>query len=158
MTKKSKNIANPVIELVVPTDPIEIDSMEAAVAALEQMEEINEALMQAQKRTVDLKKAVTSWAVYKKVDVIQLDGHYYRQIQRHNRGWDADKLKDAVKGLKDKKGKPLWNFITKRIPDPEKIDMAVNMKLVPEKKIMKCFVEKPQAPFLQKFEGEGIDA
>jgi hypothetical protein len=146
-----------VIELIVPTDPIEIDSMEAAQAALEEMQEINTAITAAQARTVDLKKSVTAWAVQKKIDVIQIDGCYFRQITRMNRGWDAEKLKKIVKGMKDGSGKPLWNFITKRVPDAEKIDAAVTMKFISQKKVDKAFVEIPQAPFLQRFEGEAVD-
>lgn len=141
----------------VPQAAIIINSMDDAVAALEEMEDISAQIALAEARTVALKKEVTEWAVTKKVDVIQLDDHYYRQIQRFNRGWNTDKLKEIVKGKKDKKGKPLWNYITRRVPDPEKIDLAVKHKLITQKEIDKAFEEKAQKPFLQQYRGEAID-
>jgi len=156
MAKKTRAVDNE-ISFIVPSDAIIIESMDDAVAALEEMEEISGLIAKAQARTVELKKNVTDWAVDKRVIVIQLDGVYYRQINRSNSGWDSEKAKEIVKGLKDKKGKPLWNFITRRVLDPEKIDLAVKQKLIPEKKIMKAFKSTPQKPFLQKFTGEAID-
>ena len=134
--------------------PGEVNSMKEAVAALEQMEEIQAEIEEKQRQTVELKQSVTSWAVDHKVETIQLDDHYYRQIQRYNRGWDADALKELVKGKKDGNGKPLWNFITKRVPDAEKINTAVKMKFLKQTQVDKAFVETPQKPFLQKFQGE----
>ncbi len=146
------------IEISVSDAPIVVKSMDDAVAVLEEMEEINAVIMKAQQRVVDLKKAATVWAVEKKADVIQLDGRYYRQIQRHSRSWDADVLKGIVAGMTvGKKGTPLWNFITRRTVNPEKIEQAVKKGYISEKKITKAFTEKPQQPFLQRYMGEGDD-
>ena len=153
----AKSKTKTAIEFQVPTRAIQITDMDAAIDALREMEEISEQIAVAQARTVDLKKEVTEWAVDKKVDVIQLDDHYYRQIQRTNSGWNVDKLKKIVKGLKTKEGKPLWNFITRRVPDPEAINVAVKRGLISESKINKAFEQTPQKPFLQKFLGEAID-
>lgn len=154
-------------------EQVVIKTLDDAVAALEEMEEIGEQINDAMQRQVDLKKATTKWAVAKRVDVIQLDGAYYRQINRTSRFWvgeASDMPQPAPKGAKslreickDKvatvRGKqiPLWNFITKRVPDPEKISRAVDEGFVKQSEIDKAFLEKPQAPFLQRFTGEASD-
>lgn len=151
---------------------IVVNSLDEAIAALEEMDEINERIKEDMNRAVELKKAATAWAVKKKVDVIQLDGKYYRQINRASRFWAAEEadVPEGVKGAKSLrsicsgltatvKGKeiPLWNYITKRVPDPEKIDKAVALGFVKAAVIDKAFIEKPQAPFLQSYSGEPSD-
>lgn len=153
---------------------IVISNLDEAILALEEVDEINERIKEDMARAVDLKKAATAWAVKKKVDVIQLDGKYYRQINRASRFWigeDADMPEPTPKGAKSLKsicagltatiagGKqiPLWNYITKRVPDPEKINRAVEKGFVKESVISKAYIEKPQAPFLQSFNGEASD-
>lgn len=144
-----------------------------AVLALEEMEEIGQRIKDDMARQVELKKAATAFAVAKKVDVIQLENSYYRQINRSSRFWVGEKTDmpdPAPKGAKSLreicagkvahvrgKNVPLWNFITKRVPDPEKIDAAVNQGFIKQNEIDKAFLEKPQAPFLQRFEGEAHD-
>jgi hypothetical protein len=144
-----------------------------AIAALEEMEEIGERIKEDMARQVELKKAATAFAVSKRLDVLQLDGAYYRQINRATRFWvaaDSDMPTPKPKGAKSLReicdGKvaqvrgremSLWNFITKRVPDPEKISKAVDEGFVKQSEIDKAFLEKPQAPFLQRFAGEAVD-
>lgn len=156
MKKKTKKAVGE-ISFTFPTTAIVIESEDDAAAALEEMEEISAAIEAAQRRTVELKKAATDWAVDSKVAVIQLGDHYYRQIQRSQRQWDLEKLKKITKDMTTPSGKSLFNFITRRSADPDKINQAVAKKFISEKKINKAFVEKPQAPFLQRFQGEAID-
>jgi hypothetical protein len=52
---------------------------------------------------------------------------------------------------------PLWNYITKRVPDAAQIDKAVSLGFVKEGVISKAYLEKPQAPFLQAYNGEATD-
>jgi len=153
--------------------PISIKTMDDAVAALEEMEAIGDEIKEKMARQVDLKKSVTTWAVAKKVDVVQLEGGYYRQINRSSRFWvgepsdmpdpaprGAKSLREICKGLTAQvNGKtiPLWNYITKRVPDPEKIDKAVDLGFITDAKISKAYIEKPQVPFLQRFAGEAHD-
>lgn len=157
----------------VAKEQIKVTNMDEAVAALEEMESIGDEIKEQMARQVDLKKAATAWAVSKKIDVIQLDGKYYRQINRASRFWvaeEADMPDPTPRGAKSLraicagltatvKGKdiPLWNYITKRVPDPEKIDKAVALGFVKESVISKAFIEKPQNPFLQAFTGEAKD-
>ena len=153
--------------------PISIKTMDDAIAALEEMEAIGDEIKEKMARQVDLKKSVTTWAVAKKVDVVQLEGGYYRQINRSSRFWvgepgdmpdpaprGAKSLREITKGLKavvNGKEMLLWNYITKRVPDPEKIDRAVAQGFITEAKISKAYIEKPQAPFMQRFIGEAQD-
>lgn len=162
MARESKSVAR-----------VTVTNLDEAVAALEEMEEIGERIAEDMARQVDLKKATTAWAVKKKVDVIQLDGAYYRQINRASRFWvgeAADMPEPAPKGAKSLraicagltatvKGReiPLWNYVTKRVPDPDMIDRAVARGFIKESVISKAFIEKPQAPFLQRYNGEASD-
>lgn len=138
--------------------PIHIGSIDDAVAALEEMEEIEKEIAPKMARAVQLKKAATEFAVKKKIAAIQLEDGYYRQITRQTKVWDEERLREICKGLLAANGKPLWNFITKRRLDPEMLNKAVAKGYISEKKAGKAFSEKPQAPFLQKYVGEASDA
>ena len=120
-------------------------------------------------RLVELKREATEYAVAKKIAVVQLDNVYFRQIQRSNRFWagtdddipanapdGARSLFSIVKGKKVKsngKSVPLWQLITRRIPDPDKLQTAVAKKWISQDDLDAAFLEKPQAPFLQRYEG-----
>lgn len=150
-----------------------VKSLKEAIAALEEMEQIGEEIAEKMARQVELKKAATAYAVSKSVDVIQLDGKYFRQVNRSSRFWvgepddmpqptpkGAKSLKEICEGLKavvNGKQVPLWNYVTKRIPDPEKIARAVDKGFVKQSVVDKAFLEKPQAPYLQRFSGEAKD-
>ena len=139
---------------------ISIKSLADATQALERVDEIQAEIDPLMREATELKKAATEFCVRKKVDVVQLDGHYYRHIQRYNRTWDSDALYGLVRGLKVKvKGKttPLWQILTKRVPDPERINEAVGKGYITMDAIEAAFVEKAQSPFLQKFQGEAED-
>jgi hypothetical protein len=150
--------------------PFSIKSVADAKKALERMEEIEAEISPLMKEATDLKVAATEFAVKKKVDAIQLDGVYFRQINRATRMWIAEpddmpesapskakSLREICKGITVKvKGKkiPLWQAITKRVPDPELIDKAVSNGWIDEDEIHKAYLEKPQKPFLQRYVGE----
>lgn len=152
---------------------ISVTNMEEARQALEEIEAIEREIRPKMNRAVDLKKAVTNWAVGKKVNVVQLEDAYYRRIQRNTTLWvltdedmpekapkNARSIKSIVAGKKVKfKGKmvPLWQLVTKRVVDPIGIDHAVSQGWIKEKEIGKALLEKPQAPFLQRYEGEAQD-
>lgn len=147
-----------------------ISSMAEAKKALSRMEEIQAEIQPLMAEATQLKKMATAYAVEKNIDVIQLDECYYRQINRSNRFWvatpedmpenapsKARSLKEIVKGKKVKvKGKmvPLWNLITRRVPDAEAISRAVDSGWISEKEISNAYLEKPQSPFLQRYTGE----
>lgn len=140
-----------------------------AQEALQRVVEIEEQISPLMNEATALKQAATEYAVGKKLDVIQLDGVYFRQITRYNRFWigteedlpaqaemrsGVKSLQSIVKGMKMPNGKPLWQFVTKRVPDPDRISEAVGMGWVTEDEVAPAFVEKPQKPFLQKYVGD----
>lgn len=137
-----------------------------AEEALRRVVEIEEELAPKMAEASALKIAATDYAVSKKLDVIQLDGMYFRQITRFNRVWIgteedlpaglSGKVKSLASIVKGKKvnGKPLWQLITKRVPDPEKINEAVGKGWISEDEIAPAFFERPQKPFLQKYVGD----
>lgn len=140
-----------------------------AEEALTELDRIQTEIGPKMIEAAELKKAATAFAEKKNVDVVQLDGAYYRLITRNTRMWiatdddmpqgvkgGAKSLQSIVKGIKIGK-KPLWQLITKRVPDPELIDEAVRQGWISEKKIGKAFIEKPQNPFLQRYEGVAAD-
>lgn len=139
-----------------------------AIEALERVEEIDKKLKPLMIEQTELKKAATAYADEKNLDVVQLAGRYWRLITRYTRMWvgtadempgdvsDAVSLYEICKGKKVD-GKPLWQLVTKRVPDPEKINEAVGKGWVKEKEIHKAFIEKPQTPFLQRYEGEAAN-
>lgn len=139
-----------------------------AEEALARVVELEEEISPKMNEATALKVAATEWAVSKGVEVVQLDGCYFRQITRYNRTWIAtdDDIPTAggkVKSLQSiVKGKkvgitPLWQKVTKRVPDPEKIAEAVGKGWISEKEVEKAFYEKPQKPFLQKYVGDAED-
>src|SRR5262245_1753744 len=97
-----------------------IRNMGDAHVALERIEEIKSLVEPLEQEAVRLKKAVTEYAVKRKIDVIQIDGVYYRQIVRHSRGWDSKKLRAIASKISvkvDGRSKSLWLLITRRVPD-----------------------------------------
>lgn len=133
-----------------------ITTKKEAIAALKRLEEIQVEIEEALDESVRLKKGATAWAAETRTTVIQLDGAYYRLVQRYSRSWDEAKLRKLVKDVKVN-GKALWNLITTRQPDPDKIQAAVAQGWIKQKEVDKAFIEKPQAPFLQRYVGEAED-
>lgn len=145
------------------------------------LREVLEVLTQAQESIAVVNKFVeiarnqaTGYMHSHAMPVVQLEGSYWRKIQRKARFWvntDAEMPDPAPKGAKSlkalcqgktaKSGKkivPLWNFITKRVVDPKKIDEAVAKGFITEKEINRAYLEADQKPFIQRFQGEAIDA
>lgn len=147
-----------------------IDDMESAVEMLELMEEAEESIAPVVKFISEARKAATEYAKTSDVTVIQLEGRYWRKIQRFSRffvaTWDdmpdpkpkgAKPLREIVTNKKGPNGKPLWNFITRRVPDKGLIDSAVKKGFITEKELGKAYIEAPQAVFIQRFEGEAVE-
>lgn len=164
MAKKTKASDN------VLFNGIAIRSGEEAIALLGQLEELQKQIEPLQKQAVEIKAAVTKFAVEKKIDVLQLDDVYYRQVNRSNYMWVAtpnDMPANAPKGAKSLaeicegkvvkvggKTKKLWNLITRRVPKPELIEAAIRNNWIPAEEFEKAYLEKPQTPFLQRYTGE----
>lgn len=136
---------------------IRIRNRQELAEALEEVDEIQEKIVPMMNRVTELKKGATYYAAEKRVDVVQLKGRYWRLIERVSKGWDAKLVQKIVKGKKvkvDGEKKSLWNLITKRVPDPEKINDAINNGWLDEDEISEAFRETPQAPFLQRYDGK----
>lgn len=158
--------------VIIPITPgvVAVRSMEEAISYLEEMEAITEAIAPLLRHQVDIKKVVTQYGVRKKVAVFQCDGLYFRQVNRANRFWastDDDLPNPRPKGARSLKAimsgktvkvkgvkKSLWNLVTRRVVDQEKLNDAVSKGWITEKEIEKAYIEKSQAPFYQRFQGE----
>jgi hypothetical protein len=107
----------------------------------------------------DLKREVTKFAAAKGIDKLDLpDGRYGKLIQAvHERVWVGTKddvpesAPDKVKPLKSLVTKEVWMKITRRVPDPERIEQAVSEGLVTLDQIEPAYFEKMRAPFLRVF-------
>jgi hypothetical protein len=142
-------------------------------SALNRVDELQEQIAPLEHEAGALKTAATKYADGKNIDVVQLDGRYYRRIQRASRRWvgieddmpnkapaSARPLSKLVKGkwvTQNGKRVPLWNLLTRRIPDPERIDAATRQGIIDLKDIEAAYVEIPQQVFYQRFSGE-VDA
>lgn len=118
----------------------------------------------------EMKKCITDYGVRKKRTVIQMPDYYWRLITRSTKMWvfnKTDMPKPKPKGAKsireicgDKtvkvngSKKKLWPLLTKRVVDPEAIERAINKGWITEDEIDKAYIESPQKPFYQKYEGE----
>lgn len=135
---------------------IHVKNREELALALQEAQELQEQIEPLMRRVTELKKGAVYYAAEKRIDVVQLDGSYWRLISRTSRGWDASMLRKIVGKKKVKikgKMKPLWNLLTKRVPDPDAINDAINEGFVDEGEIEEAFIERPQQPFMQRYEG-----
>jgi hypothetical protein len=142
-------------------NPDLLKSREDLEAALEMFLEINAEIEEKVRLCTKLKRSATQYAIENDIDVVQLRGSYFRLIRRATNSWDATKLAKLVKGKRvtvHGKKIPLWQYITKRVPDPEKIKEAVESGYVKQKDIQEAYVTKDQMPFFQNYQGLADDA
>jgi hypothetical protein len=112
-------------------------------------------------RADELKREVTKFAAAKGIDKLDLpDGRYGKIITAvHERVWvgTKDDMPDntpaKVKPLKSLVTKEVWMKITRRVPDPERIEQAVSEGLVTLDQIEPAYFEKMRAPFIRVFGG-----
>jgi len=149
---------------------ISVGSKRELVEALERLDELQEQIAPLENEASALKVAATKYATSRGLDVVQLDGRYWRRVRRSSRRWvgteeempekapkGAQALSELVRGrYVTRKGKKiaLWNLLTKRVPDPERIDAAIKAKQIKLDEIEAAYVEIPQAEFLQRYQGE----
>jgi hypothetical protein len=155
----------------------EIKNEKDAIRAVELGYELKEALRDDMNNATELHRAAARYYQAQSDDsrarlseLYIADGVRATLVQRFSRFWiglKSDMPPDAPpeartlraicgnrKIRRDRDGKliPLWNFVTKRVPDPEKIEMAINLGYLDEDEASKAFLEKPQAPYF-KFSG-----
>jgi hypothetical protein len=155
-------------------DSVSVDDEDSLRETLEYIALAQESLKQVTKFIEIGRNHATTYMHSGNVPVIQLDGFYWRVIQRMSRFFvatpadmpdpkpkGAKSLKELCQGKTVKSGSktiPLWSFITKRVIDPSKIDQAVNLGYLKQSEVDKTYLESPQKPFIQKFDGEALDA
>ena len=92
------------------------------------------------------------------------DGTNVTVVQRFSRFWVGNKSEmpspkpEGARALRQICGKrkikhegktiSLWNFLTKRVPDADAIELAINLGYVDEEEVGAAFIEKPQSPYL----------
>lgn len=175
--KKNATTIKPAKPVTVEIDILEgvnIHDKESLREALEYVRNAQELLKDVSDFITVAKNQSTTYMNSHAMPVVQMDGHYWRRIQRMSRFFvatDADMPDPAPRGAKSMKalcqGKtvksgqrkiPLWQFITRRVIDPGKIDEAVNKGYITQKEVDKAYLESPQRPFIQPFDGEAVDA
>jgi len=118
-----------------------------------------------------LKQAATAWAVENDKDTIGLGGKLYARLRRDKYGgtWvatDDDLTNDTPVDvmplrliLKKKFGsdaakyREVWNRVTKRTVDPEKLDRVVQEGILTAEEVSPAFFEKDKKPFIQIYGG-----
>lgn len=177
MKKKSKRIGGSTAQTAQLTyipGAVVVENLDEAKAALTEYDELMAQIRPVAEYADQLRKAATAFAKSTMTDVIQLEDSYWRKQQRYSKvliQTDDDIPKNAPKGTKSlqalckgltitRKGKeiPLWNFITVRVVDHEKLGQAVALGALSEKKAAKAYLETPQQAFIQRYEGEAKDA
>lgn len=115
--------------------------------------------------STELKKAATRWAVEQNQEAIDIGGGVYARLRRDKYGgtWIAtdDDLDGApgtslslrrilrVKFKGDKAAlTEIWNRVTKRTVDPDKLNRVVEEGLLSAEEIAPAFYEKEKQPFL----------
>jgi hypothetical protein len=127
--------------------------------------------MQAELEQV--KNETVDYAVKNSLQRIDLDGCHFTLISQHYGSQfigTKDDLADVdekyvgdrqliplrtiiFKKFRDKtKAREVWSRVTKRVPAPELIDVAVAEGLLTVDEIAPSFVEKKKSPYLRKFE------
>lgn len=176
MASKKKSTANkigPAVPKTVEIPILEGVNIHDEVSLREALEYVAEAqkLIKKVSGFVEIARGqATTYMHSHNMSVIQMDDNYWRKIVRKSRFWvatDADMPENAPKGAKSlkalckgkttKKNVMLWNFITKRVVDPNRLDEAVAKGYLTEKEIAKAYLEVDQKPFIQRFDGIAVD-
>ena len=106
-----------------------------------------------------LKDEATEFCTKKNVKRLELpDGRYGTLIEAVNqRLWIGtkdevpDDAPETLKPLKSLVDKEVWMKITKRVPDPVKIDEAIQEGIISPNQIAPCYMERMKRPFLRVF-------
>jgi uncharacterized coiled-coil DUF342 family protein len=73
-------------------------------------------------------------------------------VQRHTTFWDRQELLKLVKKAKPKSWKKVWQAMTTRQPDSEKIQEVLKEGLIKADVISDALVQKAQQPFVQVYD------
>lgn len=143
-----------------------ITSQTEAKRALEMLDRLNEEISELERKhgidemkvdCVELKKAATYFLADKGTEVLKFGTGRIAKLVRavNKKQWvgtkdDMEQLgnPDGAKPLRSLVTKEVWMQITKRVPDPDRIDEAVTEGIVDAKKIEAAYVETFKAPYL----------
>jgi hypothetical protein len=139
-----------------------------AEAAFERMLDVEEEISAIRKETglaklemesVELKRAATRYMDHKNVEALPVKGKIARLIRSVNErkwlGTKADVEFDTprdVKPLRSIVSKEMWMKISKRVPDPDKINEAVAAGELDEAEIQTAYYETQKAPYVRLFD------
>lgn len=150
-----------------PQDGYSITNRDGIDRALTIIEETEEAMREEVENMKALRRAVCDYMESQGLETYASPtGQTWRYVQSYRRIWigtdaeiprnligQAKSLKSIVaKRMVERKGKKptkLWNLITKRVPDPEMIDLAVRSGWITEQEIAKAYIERPNAPYIR---------
>jgi hypothetical protein len=144
-----------------------IETKKQAVEALEES-----GIVEMQMDTVELKKAVTAFMAEKNAQALEIPkaGKVAKLIMGFDGTWIETRrdalaanlpagvrnLKSIVAGktvkLNNGRKTTLWNYITKRVLDPDKLAEAVATGAVDEDEIKDAYYEKPRAPYVRIYD------
>lgn len=107
-------------------------------------------LADIEKDLVSYKAAVTNYMIAKKKKSIPGSGYHGTLVEGFDGRWDMVKLRRILK--KKENFKEIWNTITTRTLDAEKLNEAVEEGMIKAKEIQAAWVEVPRRPYLRLFE------
>jgi len=133
-----------------------IRTPEEAATAIAKAVTIKESIQDEIDEMERLKWASSSWM--KENDVIRLPLPGMKKkatlVQRHSSAWDRDVLLKLVKKAKPKSWKKVWQALTTREPDRDKIQQAIKDGIIKADSISDAFIQKPQNVFVQVFDDD----
>lgn len=133
-----------------------VNSEDDAKKALQMRVELKDGIAEELQQIEELGQAVAGWMKNNDVKQISIEGGHGTLIQRYNPNkWDGDVLLELVKKAKPKSWKRIWQALTSRQPDPDKIQQAVKEGLIALPKIEDAYVMgAPQRPFVTFYRDE----
>lgn len=130
-----------------------VTTPEECVKAVELAYELKEGIKEELDEIDELRKAAANYMKendIKQLDLPNVDGHA-TLIQRHDSYWDGEELLDLVKEHEPKNWKRIWQRLTVRVPDREKIQQAIRNGLIDADSISGAFKQKAQKPYVQVY-------
>jgi hypothetical protein len=131
-----------------------ITSPDDAAKAMEMAYEIKEGIKEELEEYEELRLAVADYmhrAHIKQVTFPNMEKHG-TLIQRHDSFWDRTELLALVKKAKPKTWKKVWQALTTRQPDREKIQESIKAGVISGDAISEAFKQKPQRPYVQVYD------
>jgi hypothetical protein len=130
----------------------QIQTTKDAIEAVELRQELKEAINEAEQDAVAVTKALAEFMRKSNLPDFKAGEYRAKFVRRTQRFWDAERLKEIVRDEFDYEDgdswQKLWQSLTVRIPDSEKINQAVAAKDVELDDIQDAYVEIPGNEYL----------